>query len=142
MNTQELFDIISPILRTTDYEFFDEEYLVPSRSWVEDTFSKSFKLDLSLLGMSQYLEGQNDCDEFALLAYALLRVCHRKTQSWTSKQAVAFGLLRVVDLATGGGHITCFFPSVEDKQVYVFEPQTQQVKLFSEEEYSVLWWKM
>lgn len=108
-------------------QYADATYSLPSEEWVLDTFAKSYSSFLYAIQSSRYVSEENDCDKFAVLAYAYAHILHHNTANKLSKTGFSFGEFWY-ETDTKGGHAINIIV-VKDhntNKVIFFEPQTKQ----------------
>jgi len=112
----------------------DELYTLPSKNWVETTFSNEFFKFLSEEKLQQYELDSNDCDNFAGWARLFAQKLNNNTKS-QGKSSILFGEFDYKE-DKGGYHAINFFISLEDEKykIYFYEPQTQKIIFLSDDE--------
>jgi hypothetical protein len=116
--------------------FADSAYLLPSRSWVESTFAKSWFDFKASLG--PWTAEDNDCDDFARGAAFLAELLHHNTKDRPAKTSLAFGEFWYIRHEDNGGHAINFYAYREEGVIKVgfFEPQTCLPVTLTEKEIS------
>lgn len=116
---------------TDNAQFPDAIYSLPSEDWVVNTFARSYASFLFNMKSAKYVSEENDCDKFAVFAYAFAHILHHNTPNKLTKTGLTFGEYWYMQ-DTGGGH-AINIAVVKDhgtNKVIFFEPQTQkQVQL-------------
>lgn len=121
----------------------DREYQHPSKDWFFGTFANAMQANLQSLGVWDYAEQENDCDDFSAITRALAQVMNHRTGSEAGHEkgkALAVGeFLYTIGGDTSDeakGHaINCAIILHEGKPSLVFmEPQTGKQVYLSEKE--------
>jgi hypothetical protein len=111
----------------------DNEYCLPSRaSFYEQALAA--KRNMDRLGL-MYREGAFDCEDFADLARALMRISHDRTPG-APAAGLAVGVFSYISEATGGSHAIVFAVVKEETGLFLAfaEPQTGEPLNLSAEE--------
>lgn len=147
MTGQELFSFIkstkigtgqAAIQATVADAFYD----LPEKAYIIGEFAKAMKANFEKLGVWEYVEEKNDCDDFGLLCAALARVNHHL--STNRKTTVAFGYFDYyaenMDIFPVA-HQANFYVTAENGQhmLRFFEPQRMEEITLNEGELASIW---
>lgn len=113
----------------------DDNYSLPSRNWVLNSYSLSLKDLYNLVGGSKYIPAAWDCENFAKAAAFWMTVLHQNSPNRPPATGIAFGEFGYIK-DNGEGHAINFFICIEDNKwkMYFYEPQTYQLIELSAEE--------
>jgi hypothetical protein len=129
--------IVSAAGPMPDIVFLDEQYAEPTLSYLQHEFSHALTANLTAQGLMGYDVESNDCDDFAVEAWALMRRCHSRTikQEGYVRCSIAFGCWQYRPANSNGAThiINC---AVIDNGLVFYEPQTQSVIQLTDEEIS------
>lgn len=114
----------------------DEEYAIPSKSWILGEFSRAF-LETKVALVGRYIPDEWDCDDFARLCAAYAGILHHRTRNKLKKnQGFALGEFWYIQ-SKGGGHainIVVDRDLNDQPLVYFYEPQTTTIMFLDKEE--------
>lgn len=123
-------------LTESNITLMDSCYSFPTLNWVETTFADAFRANLNAKDMWAYVAERNDCNQFALQAWADARAMH--VRSTKNKSGLAFGMMLYQKDGSMNGHaINVFLFRDHDLiKIAFWEPQTYKLVNLSEMEIS------
>lgn len=128
------------------YSLRDEYYAVPDINWVKDQFSKQYYAFLFDNNLRTYVEGANDCDNFALYARSKGHTMYNNDGNRIEDAALAIGEIRGYFSGTGGvgGHVLNFFVVSDNGtlKVVFYEPFVMQIVEVDVAQSGIFGWEM
>lgn len=104
------------------------KYAVVDAHSMEDFWLRYYEI-LNLINVLPFKENAMDCDAFAILAWALMKIAYRRTdvlEGRDTDMAPNMGIFAFEREAMGEGHMINFVPT--DTGVVFYEPQPQNGK--------------
>lgn len=127
---------IETVLREHGVEPFnqiilDSRYVMTTADYIKGQFTDDMKHNLFVLGRSAYKPQANDCDDFAIEAWALARRANPADDS-----ALAFGWLSYEVGGSGDRHLINFWIGKGEKgwTLNFYEPQIGRMVLLTDDE--------
>lgn len=118
-----------------DFTPMDDEYYQPSRDFLTGEFSQALHVNLEMQKLLEYQEQANDCDDFAVEAWAQMRRMHSRTVRKLSLEphGIAFGIVIYTPAwGEGGAHMINW--AMLGAQIVFYEPQRQKIVELTREE--------
>jgi hypothetical protein len=113
--------------------FKDGYYECPDYGWLQDVFAEGLEQFRKTQGISQYVPGGNDCDDFSLDTEFYARLTFRKSKP-DSQATFACGLFSYRQ-ASGGLHMINVFVCDRDApRLVYYEPQADRIVQLSKSE--------
>lgn len=114
----------------------DVLYALPSENWIKHEYSSALYTFLTSFKSSQWTSEENDCDNFASMAFSFSQILHHNTSNKLEKSSLAFGEFWYIQ-KNGGIHainVIIYWADENQYKLLFYEPQKQQVITLDEDE--------
>lgn len=121
---------------TLNVFFADSRYAMASEDWIINGYSKALNEFLYSFKSNQWINEENDCDNFASMAFSFAQILHHNTINKLQKTALAMGEFWYIKKEGGGHAINVFivWQNDENYKVIFYEPQWQKIIELTKEE--------
>lgn len=137
LSSTEIQSILNEIGVSSYISFFaDGNYALPSENWIKEDYSLALYSYLSSFKSSQWVSEENDCDNFASMAFSFAQILHHNTPKKLDKTSLAFGEFWYVKDDNSGHaiNVVIVYSNEGKYKVLFYEPQTQKTIILSKEE--------
>ena len=137
INFDEINFVMDKVGAVTSNVFFaDSRYAMASEDWIINGYSKALSEFLTSFKSNEWINEENDCDNFASMAFSFSQILHHNTLNKLQKTALAMGEFWYIRKEGGGHAINVFivWQNDDNYKVIFYEPQWQKVVELTKEE--------
>lgn len=138
MTTINIADITNAWIAAGSLSVFtpmDDEYYEVSCDFLSGAFSQALHVNLEMQKLLEYQEQSNDCDDYAVEAWAQMRRMHGRTvkKQGLEPHGIAFGIVIYTPAwGEGGAHMINW--AMIGIEIVFYEPQQQRIVTLTREE--------